>query len=122
MKIKDEHVENAPESRFVDKQIIQEKKMDDIFNDLNIDDKNIFLKIDTQGYEFQVLEGAEKTLSKINGILVEVSLTELYKGQKSWFEVMKFVQDKGFKLWSVDRGFTNKANGKTLQLDLCFFK
>ena len=35
---------------------------------------------------------------------------------------MKFIQDKGFKLWSVDRGFTNKTNGKTLQLDLCFFK
>ena len=70
LNINDEHINNAPDSKIVGTENIQEKKMDDIFNDLNIDDKNIFLKIDTQGYEFQVLEGAEKTLSKINGILV----------------------------------------------------
>ena len=53
---------------------------------------------------------------------MEVSLVELYKGQKKWFEIVDLIQSHGFKLWSVDRGFTNKKNGKTLQMDLCFFK
>ena len=37
-------------------------------------------------------------------------------------KALKLIQSKGFSLWSVDRGFSNKKNGKTLQLDLCFFK
>ena len=85
-------------------------------------DKMLFLKIDTQGYEFEVLHGAVKGLNRFQGILVEVSLIELYEGQKSWLEIFKFIQSHGFKLWSVDRGFSNKTNGQTLQLDLCFFR
>ena len=58
--ISDEHVENAPDSIFVEKQSIQERKLDDIFPELNVKEKNLFLKIDTQGYEFKVIKGAEK--------------------------------------------------------------
>ena len=81
----------------------------------------LFFKIDTQGYEFEVLKGAEKVLNRFQGILVEVSLIELYEGQKSWLEIFEFIQSHGFKLWS-DRGFSNKTNDKLLQLDLCFFR
>ena len=122
LNMNEEHIDNAPDSRFISKQSIEEIKLDDVFNELNVENKNLFLKIDTQGYEFQVLEGAQKNLHLFKGILVEVSLTELYKGQKSWLEIFNFIQNHGFKLWSVDRGFSNKKNGKTLQMDLCFFK
>ncbi len=117
-----EHLESAPESKFIGKQSIMEKKLDDIFFDLNIKEKNLFLKIDTQGYEYEVLKGAEEVLKKFKGVLVEVSLTNLYEGQKDWLEIVTFLKNRGFTLWSVDRGFSNKKNGKTLQLDICFFK
>ncbi len=122
LNMSEEHIANSPDSRFISKQSIEEIKLDDIFNELKIENKNLFLKIDTQGYEFQVLEGAQKNLHLFKGILVEVSLTELYEGQKPWLEIINLIQSHGFKLWSVDRGFTNKKNGKTLQMDLCFFK
>jgi len=122
LNMSEEHIANAPESRFIGKQSIEEIKLDDIFNELKIENKNLFLKIDTQGYEFQVLEGVQKNLYLFKGILVEVSLSELYEGQKPWLEIINLIQSHGFKLWSVDRGFTNKKNGKTLQMDLCFFK
>ena len=117
-----EHLESAPESKFIGKQSIMEKKLDDIFFDLNIKEKKLFLKIDTQGYEYEVLKGAEEVLKKFKGVLVEVSLTNLYEGQKDWLEIVTFLKNRGFTLWSVDRGFSNKKNGKTLQLDICFFK
>jgi len=122
LNMNEEHIDNAPDSRFISKQSIEESKLDNIFSELNVENKNLFLKIDTQGYEFQVLEGARKNLHLFKGILVEVSLTELYEGQKPWLEIVNFIQNYGFKLWSVDRGFSNKKNGKTLQMDLCFFK
>ena len=122
LKIKDEHINNAPDSKFISEQPIEEKKLEDILNDFDFKNKNLFLKIDTQGYEFQILKGAEKILKEFKGILVEVSLVELYEDQKNWLEIVEFIQSHGFKLWSVDRGFTNKKNGQTLQMDLCFFK
>ena len=122
LKIKDEHINNAPDSKLISEQPIEEKKLEDIFNDFDLKNKNLFLKIDTQGYEFQILKGAEKILKEFKGIFVEVSLVELYEDQKNWLEIVEFIQSHGFKLWSVDRGFTNKKNGQTLQMDLCFFK
>ena len=122
LQISNEHIKNAPGSKFINKQSIEERKLEDILDEININDQNLFLKIDTQGYEFQVLQGCLNILEKFKGILVEVSLVELYVGQKKWFEIVDLIQSHGFKLWSVDRGFTNKKNGKTLQLDLCFFR
>lgn len=116
------HIQNAPESFFIGKQPVEEKKLEDIFPELDINDKKIFLKIDTQGYEYQVLDGAKNILNKIDGILVEVSLIELYENQKKWLDIVQFIESNGFNLWSVDRGFTNSKNGRTLQLDVCFFR
>jgi len=124
LKIKKEHIDNAPESEIVNQQSIIEKKLENIFNelDLNLNNKKLFLKIDTQGYEFEVLKGAERILTQFKGVLVEVSLVELYEGQKNWLQIVEFMRTNGFHLWSVDRGFSNKKNGQTLQLDLCFFR
>ncbi len=122
LEITDEHIENAPDSKFISKQPISERKLDDIFSEFDLKNKNLFLKIDTQGYEYEVLKGAEKILNEFQGILIEVSLTNLYEGQKNWFDIVDFIQKKGFHLWSIDRGFSNKKNGKTLQVDMCFFK
>ncbi len=122
LKITKEHIKNAPQSKFVNKQYTEERKLEEILNEIDTNNQNLFLKIDTQGYEFQVLQGCLNIIEKFKGILVEVSLIELYIGQKKWFEIVDLIQSHGFKLWSVDRGFTNKKNGKTLQVDLCFFR
>jgi len=122
LQINKEHCDVSPDSRFIDKQTVKQKKLDDIYEELNKREKNCFLKIDVQGYEEQVLEGAKNVISEFKGLLVEVSLTDLYEGQTSWIEMINKIQSLGFKIWSIDRGFTNKKNGKTLQVDLVFFR
>lgn len=122
LEINKEHIDNAPDSKFISQQVIDEKRLDNIFNELDTKGKNLFLKIDTQGYESKVLDGAENVLKNFRGILIEVSFTELYKKQKTWLELIKQIENLGFYIWSVDRGFTNKINGKTLQADFVFFR
>ena len=39
------------------------------------------MKIDVQGYEYQVLKGASKILDKINYIIIELSSNKIYKKQ-----------------------------------------
>ena len=47
-------------------------------------------------------------------------LEQNYKMSKP--EIIEYLKSHGFKIWSIDRGFTNKKNGKTLQVDLVFFR
>jgi FkbM family methyltransferase len=83
---------------------------------------NCFIKIDTQGYESQVLDGAYKTLKKSGGVLCELSLAPLYEGQHLWKDIILRLEKEGFILWSLQRGFTDKRDGRTLQVDAVFLK
>ena len=83
---------------------------------------NLFIKIDTQGYESQVLDGAFKTLKRAKGVLCELSLTPLYEGQVIWIDLILRLEKEGFVLWSLERGFTDRRDGRTLQVDGVFLK
>jgi hypothetical protein len=80
------------------------------------------LKIDVQGYERAVLDGAAKTLSSFRGVRTEMSLVPLYKGQALMPEVMGRLGQHGFELWLVDPGFTEPDTRRLLQLDGVFFR
>lgn len=81
-----------------------------------------FLKIDTQGFEWQVLDGARETLPKFQGVLCELSLIPLYDGQRLWMDLIRRLEIEGFVLWSIQRGFTDPRDGRTLQVDATFFR
>jgi FkbM family methyltransferase len=81
-----------------------------------------FLKIDTQGYEWEVLEGARTTMSRLRGVLCELSLVPLYEGQHLWLDVVRRLETEGFTLWAIQRGFTDPRDGRTLQIDAIFFR
>jgi hypothetical protein len=55
-------------------------------------------------------------------MLIEVSLVELYTGQRLWKDVIQRMEQEGFTVWSVDRGFTDPTDGRTLQLDIGSFR
>ena len=81
-----------------------------------------FLKIDTQGSEWQVLDGAGKTLARVQGVLCELSLVALYQGQRLWMDLIHRLENEGFVLWSIQQGFTDPRDGRTLQIDATFFR
>lgn len=81
-----------------------------------------FLKIDTQGYEWHVLDGALATLPRVHGIQMELSLVPLYEGQRLWRESIERLEAEGFVLWALQPVFIDPANGRTLQWDGLFFR
>jgi FkbM family methyltransferase len=56
----------------------------------------IFLKIDTQGYERQVLEGGRNVLSRFKGILMELPIVQFYEGNWQFHEAVEFMASVGF--------------------------
>ncbi len=56
----------------------------------------IFLKIDTQGYERQVLEGSRNVLSRFKGVLMELPIVQFYEGNWQFHEAVEFMASLGF--------------------------
>jgi FkbM family methyltransferase len=72
-------------------------KLDDVFAELPQANAP-FLKIDTQGYERQVLLGASKCLSRFVGIEMELPIIQLYEGTWRFHEAVAFMNERGFEI------------------------
>ena len=118
----DAHVDLSEESVYVGEQAIVVKTLDSIFENIIESNNNVFLKIDTQGYEKKVLLGAINSLKNISGIQLEVSLIELYKDEDLFLDMINFLDSKGFKAVSIESGFFDSKTGFLLQSDLIFVK
>jgi FkbM family methyltransferase len=80
--------------------IIKQKgiKLDDLFEDNSEFD---LIKIDTQGSELDIIEGGKDLCSKAKGILLEVSLTKYNKDAPLYDEVIRFMDNFGFKIAEI---------------------
>lgn len=77
------------------------------------------LKIDVQGYEREVLEGAAPLLRRFDVVYVEASFRELYVGQALADEVSAFVCAQGFALHGT-HNLVRDGAGDAVQADLDF--
>ena len=63
----------------------------------------VILKLDVQGAELKVMQGAGKILNSFNYIICEMSLIELYEGQPLIKDVINYMSEKGFNLVDILR-------------------
>jgi len=114
------HLASAPESKYVATERIEVRRLDKLFADRFSIDDNLFLKIDTQGYDKKVLEGANGILKYAKLIQVEMSLVPLYDNEPTWDEVLNYMKELGYRLVSIESGFTDEASSHLLQIDGIF--
>ena len=118
----DTHVRAAPDSKYIGKEKVALRTLDSIAPDYMDSNSISFIKIDTQGYETQVMNGAKKLMSHIVGLQVEISLVPLYKGQCLFDEMLKKLKNDGFELWSISTIFSDPNTAQLLQVDATFFR
>lgn len=123
LKMLDSHIEGAPESKIIGKEKVQVFPLDEIASTYIGDSKNIFLKIDVQGFEQEVLKGAQGMLDKAKGVEMEISLVPLYENQ-TWLlpQILEYMEQKGFQLTSIVPAFTDNVTGKVLQCNGIFYR
>jgi FkbM family methyltransferase len=73
------HIKSAPTSKYIDKEWVDIKTLDSIFDVTTQLGRNNYLKIDTQGFEKQVLIGAKNSIHLFSAIQLEISLVPLYE-------------------------------------------
>ena len=116
------HSNSAPESRYVGSERVPLHRLDSVAKDYLSQDAIAFLKIDTQGYEDRVLDGAKDLLAKVVGLQLELSLVPLYKDQRLYDELIAQLKSLGFELWAVTAAFVDPQSGRMLQMDATFFR
>jgi FkbM family methyltransferase len=118
----DRHADAAPSAKYVAQEEVPATTVDDIVRAQDLDPERTLLKIDVQGYEKAVLDGAAKTLPAFRAVRTEMSLVPLYEGQVLMPEVVAELGALGLDLWFIEPGFAEPDTRRLLQLDGMFFR
>jgi FkbM family methyltransferase len=59
------------------------------------------LKLDAQGAELEILEGAAHSLRKARSVKLEVQFNQLYEGTPLFGEIDLYLRERGFELWRL---------------------
>jgi FkbM family methyltransferase len=116
------HIAAAPESAYVARETVTLTRLDSLVPELIRPDDAIFLKIDVQGAELEVLQGAERVLRQVQALEVELSFAPLYEGQALMPELVTRLHEAGFNLVAVEPVFSDPESGELLQSDGLFVR
>lgn len=80
------------------------------------------LKLDTQGFELEILKGATNTLATTHAVLMEVSLIEINKGAPLLHDVVPFMKERGFVSYDIPEIHRRQLDGAMNQVDILFVR
>ena len=115
-------VEKSKQTEYISEEKVEIKTLDSIYDSICDSNDVVFLKLDTQGYEKNILQGATESLKKIKGIQIELAIKPSYNDAPEFKEIYKHLEENGFKLYSVEEGFEDDETGQLLEVDGVFFK
>ena len=110
-------LDGVPAARPTATETVQVKRLDGMADELGAE--RLYLKIDTQGYEMEVLRGAEPLLPVVHAIEIELSLVANYKDQSLFGETVEYLRSLEFELAALQPGFYHPS-GRLLQADGIF--
>jgi FkbM family methyltransferase len=110
----------APESGFMSKEEVVVQPLDAVADPAW--PRPLALKIDTQGFEREVLVGGTAILADVALILVEMSLTPLYHGAPGFAELYAMIEGLGYRCIGMNQGFADLAANELLQVDALFVR
>lgn len=116
------HIDSAPEAVYVRQEPICVQRLDSLIDQFYRSGKNLYVKIDTQGFERQVFEGSRRALDKIQGFQIELSLQPLYEGETLMQEMLNLLRAEGYTLKLIEGGHRNYETGELLQVEGYFFR
>ncbi|HEV2121864.1 MAG TPA: FkbM family methyltransferase [Chloroflexota bacterium] len=116
------HESAAPESAYVGTCQVRMTTLANAIGTYGAPGQPLFVKVDAQGYEEQVLDSAGDALQKVEGVQLELSLVPLYKGQALLEDMIMKMRERGFVLTSLEPGFHDPRTGQLLQTDGIFFR
>lgn len=109
-----------PKAEVAERRSVEVARLDDVISPETVR-RPCLLKADVQGYELEVLRGAQTVLDVVDELLIECSFTELYEGQPLAAEIVALCDQRGFSLVGVF-SLVHDAGGRCLQGDFLFVR
>lgn len=107
-----------PDHRVVGRETVEVRRLDSIFDECmdGILSQRLYLKIDTQGFDLEVLRGADGVISNFLGAQTEVCFIPIYDGMPKYIESLKEFERRGFSV--VDFVPVSRVAGDLLMLEM----
>ncbi|MGZ8176968.1 FkbM family methyltransferase [Williamsia sp. SKLECPSW1] len=119
----DGHKQAAPDIGYVGEEEVQVRRLDAVAADLVPAADRCLLKVDTQGFERHVLDGAADFIrDRCVGVQLELSLVPMYSEGMSLEDGAAFAAAAGFETVSIFPGFTDLTSGRMLQVDAVYMR
>lgn len=115
------HKKAFPDAREIDAVKVNMSTLDLVMKPIPLE-RPVLLKLDVQGYEPQVLAGATETLDRVDYVLLEASFRPLYEGEKTFTEIARSMEQRGFAFLRPAGWLADPRSGEILQMDALFAK
>ncbi|MCB0589434.1 MAG: FkbM family methyltransferase [Phaeodactylibacter sp.] len=124
LEIKDSYVAHNQKSRIVRKEKVPIHRLDSVIGRyLPERGARILLKIDTQGYEKEVIAGASQTIGQATGLKIEIPLYPIYEhADFTFYDILEFTKANGFQPYSFNVEGVDLNTGRVNTIDGLFFK
>lgn len=116
------HVDAAPKSALTGSVTAAVRRLDTLRDRLVKSTDRLWMKLDVQGLESDVLEGAQRTLQQVGGIEAELSLVPLYQDQELFYEISSSLYVRGYVCVFIEPEFVDPHSAHMLQVNALFLK
>ncbi|MBR0826182.1 FkbM family methyltransferase [Bradyrhizobium manausense] len=82
----------------------------------------VFLKVDTQGAEIEVLKGLGTRINEIDLMILETTMMPMRHGIPQFAEIVRFCDEAGFAVYDVLEGHMRALDGALAQIDLALVR
>jgi FkbM family methyltransferase len=98
---------------------VQVKTLDSLFDKFTegIAEPRVFLKLDTQGYDIEVIKGARACIGRTLGIQSEVAVIAKYSGMPDYLQALAFYRELGFEPTGLFPVGNEPETGHIIELD-----
>jgi len=118
--MEDAHRQAVTDSGYERAEEIEIARLDDELAGLSTATRHAYLKVDTQGFEHEVIAGATAVLPGCAAVELELSLTPLYEGQLLIGEMIELLRGHGFHPTHLEPEFIDPGSGELLQVNGLF--
>ncbi len=119
LQLGEERIESFPGSKVVEEIMVPVSTLDVLFDGVILAEP-ILLKIDVQGFEDRVIAGASLFLKRVRWILIEVSFSNLYKGELDFEKIYNMLRAYGFRFVRPINFHTSPNSGAIIEMDALF--
>lgn len=107
-------------SAYVGSEMAPQARLESVLPEHAAPEDRVLLKIDTQGTERRVLDGALGVLERLPLIQIELSIVPVYRGETPWLEMVRLLDQLGYRPVLVLPGYFNRRIARLISMDGVF--